>query len=85
MKKHLYTFLLALLPSIFLHSQWVQQTSGTTATLFSVHFVSAAQGWACGTGGTMVSTIDGGQNWVPQTSGVATPLNAVWFADALNG
>ncbi|MCU0433106.1 MAG: YCF48-related protein [Bacteroidia bacterium] len=67
------------------HSQWVQQSSGTTAVLFSVHFANGLSGWAVGGGGTIIHTSDGGQNWTAQTSGVSTALNAVWFADTQHG
>lgn len=66
-------------------AQWVQQNSGTSSTLFAVHFANGQSGWAVGAGGTIIHTADGGQNWVPQTSGVSTALNAVWFADTQQG
>jgi photosystem II stability/assembly factor-like uncharacterized protein len=76
-------FVLSLL--INADAQWVQQNSGTSSTLFSVHFANGLSGWAVGAGGTIIHTTDGGQSWMPQTSGVSTALNAVWFADALQG
>jgi photosystem II stability/assembly factor-like uncharacterized protein len=85
MRKQLFTLVLVLIQFSYLHSQWVQQTSGSTATLFAVHFVNASQGWTAGTNGTILHTADGGQNWMPQTTGITTALNAIWFADALNG
>lgn len=85
MKKHIFTLLLVVFQGIYLQAQWVQQTSGTTAALLSVHFVNALQGWTVGTNGTILFTTDGGQNWTSQTSGITTPLNAVWFNNALNG
>jgi photosystem II stability/assembly factor-like uncharacterized protein len=66
-------------------AQWVQQNSGTSSTLFAVHFANGQSGWAVGAGGTIIHTADGGQNWLPQTSGVSTALNAVWFANTQQG
>ncbi len=39
------------------------QTSGTTATLYSVSTVSESVGWVCGTSATVLRTIDGGNTW----------------------
>jgi photosystem II stability/assembly factor-like uncharacterized protein len=80
---------------------WTAQSASsfpTSLTLNSVHFVSAANGWAVGTGGTILSTSDGGANWTCRltsaTSGVAPcgsstgpaiTWNSVYFTDLSNG
>ncbi len=55
--------------------------------LQSVDFLEDAQhGWAVGEGGTILTTVDGGQSWRPQASGTATSLSAVQFlADGQHG
>jgi photosystem II stability/assembly factor-like uncharacterized protein len=42
---------------------WNVQTSGTTNALYSVKAVSQTVAWAGGAGGTVLRTIDGGNNW----------------------
>ena len=42
---------------------WITQTSGTQASLRSVHAVSARVAWASGAGGAWLRTVDGGAAW----------------------
>jgi photosystem II stability/assembly factor-like uncharacterized protein len=42
---------------------WQPQTSGVTVRLRGVSAVSATVAWASGANGTVLRTIDGGQNW----------------------
>jgi hypothetical protein len=58
------------------------QTSGTTASLLSVHFTSdGRQGWTVGNGRTNLHTTDGGSTWTPQISStsVGLALASVYF------
>ena len=43
---------------------WVEQNSGTTQTLTSVHFDSYFSVWACGYGGTVIRSTNKGTNWI---------------------
>jgi photosystem II stability/assembly factor-like uncharacterized protein len=43
---------------------WQMQDSGTTAGLRGIDSVDGTVAWASGTGGTVLKTIDGGQNWL---------------------
>ncbi|MGH9616784.1 MAG: WD40/YVTN/BNR-like repeat-containing protein [Acidobacteriaceae bacterium] len=45
------------------HAQWQIERSGTTAGLRGIHAVNASIAWASGTDGTVLRTLDGGQNW----------------------
>lgn len=67
--------------------QWVQQTSGTTTNLSSVHFENDLTGWVVGTSGaTIRKTTNGGMNWFSQSSGLSFgALNSVFFVDPFNG
>ena len=42
-------------------------------------------GWACGVGGKIIYTVDGGQNWTEQTSGTEENLFDIDFVDESNG
>jgi len=54
------------------------QTSGTTQLLISVSPVNSRVVWAAGTGGTYVTTTDGGQHW---KSAVVPGAEALQFRD----
>ncbi|MDD3644667.1 MAG: YCF48-related protein, partial [Bacteroidales bacterium] len=58
---------------------WVAQTSGTTRTLFSVHFPTVNVGYAVGEQGTILKTVNGGDTWVPQASGISSWIRSVYF------
>lgn len=55
-------------------ASWVLQTSGTTAALNAVDFISPLEGWAAGEAGTILHTSDGGFTWSAQSSGTDTTL-----------
>src|SRR2546429_4404162 len=42
---------------------WTRQPTGTMAWLRGVYFLDQNRGWVAGSGGTLLETIDGGQNW----------------------
>lgn len=46
---------------------WVEQTSGTEASLRGVSAVSAKVAWASGAKGTYLKTTDGGAHWITNT------------------
>ncbi|MBI1850090.1 MAG: hypothetical protein HYR85_07075 [Planctomycetes bacterium] len=48
---------------------FLPQSSGTTATLRSVSFVTNLNGWVTGDDGTVLATFDGGTTWVPFDAG----------------
>lgn len=51
---------------VFSHAQWVNQNSSTMASLRDVEFINRYTGWACGHGGKIIKTTDGGRNWINQ-------------------
>ena len=63
MKQALVTFFALLLFSSFTLGQWVEQTSGTTQILYSLKVVNSQTVWACGLGGVVLRTTNGGTNW----------------------
>jgi photosystem II stability/assembly factor-like uncharacterized protein len=66
-------------------STWINQTTGTAATMNDVYFINANAGWVVGDSGTILKTIDGGSNWIKQTSGTMNNLKSVHFTDASYG
>ncbi len=62
---------------------WVAQTSGTTESITSVHFINESEGWVTVGNGTLLHTTNGGANWSTIRTG-ADPsggLNSVRFID----
>ena len=49
------------------------------ATLRSVQFVDASEGWAVGDDGVVCHTYDGGKTWERQKTGVRASLRSVYF------
>jgi photosystem II stability/assembly factor-like uncharacterized protein len=68
-------------------SDWYfeEQTSGTNNHLRDVSFVGPDYGWAVGDAGTIVHTIDGGDNWVVRDGGTTENLTGVCFPHAGTG
>ncbi|MBD3335612.1 MAG: hypothetical protein GF355_08850, partial [Candidatus Eisenbacteria bacterium] len=64
---------------------WVEQQSGTDATLRAVHFVSPTLGWVAGEEGTILKTEDGGLQWLPLASGTDETFFALHFFDENTG
>ena len=64
--------------------EWRQLESGTDEHLYGVHFIDAKQGWAVGTGGAVLSTVDGGNTWKAASVSKDT-LTQVNFATPNNG
>ena len=64
--------------------EWRQLESGTGEHLYGIHFIDTKHGWAVGTGGTVLSTVDGGISW---TSAAISRdiLTQVSFATPNNG
>jgi photosystem II stability/assembly factor-like uncharacterized protein len=54
---------------------WIEQTSGTTASLRGISAVNASVVWASGAGGTWLRTIDGGGSWQTATVPGASDLD----------
>lgn len=68
-----------------LHSQWVMQTSGTAQSLWGIYMHDANTGWACGEGGAIIKTTNGGNNWFPLSSGTTQPLSDIQFTNLNTG
>ncbi|TND08481.1 MAG: hypothetical protein FD123_2277 [Bacteroidetes bacterium] len=88
MKKQLLSFFFSGIVFLYCEqafAQWTPQVSGTLQNLYSVCGTSTFQAWATGSGGTIRTTSDGGQNWTGQTSGTGETLFEVCMLDASNG
>ncbi|MEA1987499.1 MAG: YCF48-related protein, partial [Candidatus Marinimicrobia bacterium] len=57
----------------------------TTNTIFDAQFVNTTIGYACGKKGTMLKTVDGGDNWELLRTGVGVELKKLHFIDVNTG
>jgi photosystem II stability/assembly factor-like uncharacterized protein len=94
MKSHnriqLNLLLLVIVSALFTESysqdfSWNQQNSGTFQWLNDIHFTDRVHGWATGTNGAIVATVDGGENWFPQNSVTDQELRSVYFVNQDTG
>jgi len=63
MRKKSWLIGFALAISAVANAQWQVQDSHTTADLRGIHSVGGGVAWASGTNGTVLRTLDGGDNW----------------------
>lgn len=75
---------LTLMFSAGTNSQWFQQVSGTSVDLHSInsHHGNENNAWACGEGGVILHTTNGGTNWVQQVSGTTKDLYSICFMES---
>lgn len=83
--KLIIVFILALIFSFQIFSQWLVQTSGTSSNLKSVFFFNAQTGYVTGAGGLILITTNGGTNWTQQVTGISDEINSVYFTNFLTG
>ncbi|MEO8513780.1 MAG: YCF48-related protein [Ignavibacteria bacterium] len=75
--KKIIIFLIIFIHHFSIHSQWLQQTSGTSNNLKSINFINANTGFCVGSGSTILKTTNGGANWVTLISPVQTNFDYV--------
>ncbi|MBD0325112.1 MAG: hypothetical protein ICV68_01695 [Pyrinomonadaceae bacterium] len=84
----LHRFLLLFLVCLFsanAQGAWQRQRSGTFAWLHAVYFLDAQRGWAVGSNGALLATVDGGKTWRVERRPTKDALRDVYFADENNG
>lgn len=77
------TILLSILANV--QQGWIIQSSGTSNSLYGINFINESTGWAVGDNGTILRTINEGENWSSQTSSVFARLNYVFFINENTG
>lgn len=66
-------------------ADWTTQKSGTLSWLHDVHFVNENKGFIAGSGGTFLSTTDGGKTWNAREKFTSDTIGQIYFADENNG
>ena len=64
---------------------WRRQQTSSLAWLHAVFFLDQNRGWAVGSRGALLSTINGGQNWQAKSNPTQDTIRDIYFADELNG
>lgn len=65
--------------------EWERMDIDTEETLRSIYFIDPNIGWAAGSDGIVIHTIDGGETWIQQESETNEQLNEVHFFDEYTG
>ena len=73
------------LPSPAQNGTWARQPAGTMAWLHSVFFIDQNKGWAVGSKGTVLQTLDGGNTWKSHGSPTGDVVRDIYFIDENNG
>lgn len=66
-------------------ADWTKRESGTLAWLRDVYFLNATRGFIAGSGGTFLSTTDGGKTWKSEAKFTADTIEQIYFSDENNG
>lgn len=78
-------FLWLALPAAAQTGTWARQPAGTMAWLHSVFFIDQNKGWAAGSKGTLLQTLDGGKTWKPRAASTDDVVRDIFFTDENNG
>ena len=77
--------LILVLPARAQTGSWMRQKAGTMAWLRSVFFLDHNRGWAVGSKGTLLRTVDGGRNWQSRGASTNDIVRDIFFVDEQNG
>jgi photosystem II stability/assembly factor-like uncharacterized protein len=64
---------------------WTRQNSTSLAWLHGIFFLDYNRGWAVGSRGTLLSTIDSGKTWQKQAQPTGDAIRDIYFSDEENG
>lgn len=62
-------------------SVWTRQRSGSLAWMHAVFFLNQARGWAGGSRGTLLTTMNGGKTWEATVSPSEDVIRDIYFSD----
>jgi photosystem II stability/assembly factor-like uncharacterized protein len=83
--KSILIVLLIALPAFAQNGTWARQPAGTMAWLHAVFFIDQNRGWAVGSKGTVLQTLDGGNTWKPHGASTDDSVRDIFFIDEKNG
>src|ERR1051325_3896786 len=77
--------LLLVAPAMAQTASWNREQSGSLASLHAVFFLDHNRGWAAGSRGTLLRTLDGGQSWRSDSASTRDQVRDIFFLDERNG
>ena len=77
--------LLVVAPTFAQSGTWARQRTGSMAWLHSIFFLDQNRGWAAGSKGTLLQTLDGGKTWKPRGASTDDVVRDIFFTDENNG
>lgn len=77
--------LLLVTPVVAQTASWNREQSGTLSWLHAVFFLDQNRGWAAGSRGTLLSTVDGGKSWQSRSASTRDQVRDIFFIDERNG
>jgi photosystem II stability/assembly factor-like uncharacterized protein len=83
--KSVLLLLLVAFPAFAQNGTWARQPAGTMAWLHAVYFIDQNRGWAVGSKGTVLQTLDGGNTWKPRGASTDDVVRDIFFTDEKNG
>ena len=72
-------------PAVAQSGAWMRQRIGSLAWLHAVFFLDKNRGWAVGSRGTLLATVDGGKSWQAESQPTVDVLRDIYFTDDQNG
>jgi photosystem II stability/assembly factor-like uncharacterized protein len=66
-------------------ASWNRQKVSSLSWLHAVFFLDRNSGWAAGSRGTLLRTLDGGQSWQSRSASTSDQVRDIFFLDEQNG
>jgi photosystem II stability/assembly factor-like uncharacterized protein len=66
-------------------ADWVKQNTKSLAWFHDVYFLSENKGWITGSGGTLLTTADGGKTWKQESNFTKDNIRQVYFTSENDG
>jgi photosystem II stability/assembly factor-like uncharacterized protein len=66
-------------------AEWIKRESGTLAWLRDIYFLNENKGFIAGSGGTFLSTKDGGKTWKTEAKFTSDNIEQIYFSDENTG
>lgn len=66
-------------------ASWTKQRTGSLAWFHAVHFLDRDRGWAVGSRGTLLATIDGGKTWQHKPQPTEDAIRDIYFTNERDG
>ncbi len=71
--------------SVATSASWTRQRVNSLAWFHAVFFIDQNRGWAAGSKGSLLSTVDGGKSWQVKSPPTEDSIRDIYFADANHG